>query len=271
MNFSDIRSKIRAIFLSVAGFVTFLLLIRIVLDFLKIQKGNFLVDLVFSITDLLISPFFGSVRLLNNSLTQVVNLDVVFALIFYILFFIALVEVVTAFVYPTIKDIFINIVDGIFKVVEFLIFLRIIFNFFNLTANVVLPELVRSVYLLTNWTSGILPNIPISGFGFLDTSAILVLVIVIIIDVFTERFLEYIFDLFNDNNNSSTIKKEVKVVKKQASSDNTTNTTPLAQNITINIPSNTNASNVRPQYIPVPVPVVVSNQKNDKTKIISKI
>lgn len=242
MNYAELRSKTRGIILTIGGILAFLVLVRVVFDFIKVGRGNFLVNFFYGITDILINPFVGSIGLSLGGGLALVNLDAIISIIFYVLIAIVASEVITAFLYEHVEDIIINLIDGVFKIIEFLVFLRIVFNFFNVSTNQIIPDVVRGIMALTNWTSGVVAPIPISGIGILDLSAIIVLFLVIILDIFSERFLYAIFKtVFNREKRS-----------KERVTPNKTNV-PIEQNITINLPPNLPQQQTK--FVPIPVSV----------------
>jgi len=265
MDFTKLRSKVRAIVLSCTGFIVFLIILRFFFDFLVVNRNNFLISFIYSITDLLISPFKGLILIqLQIPSSNVVNFDALFSIVFYIVIGIAASEVITAFLYEKLQDVIINFIDGIFKFIEFFILLRIILNVFRYASAQTVPGIMASIMNVTNWTSGILPDIPVPGLGFIDLSALCILVVIVIIDVFSEKFLYYMFESIEkkekpNNNISTQISKSSPESKTIIQSK-----PPINQNIYINL-TNPNTKTETQKSAKV-IPVILPINKSDNIK-----
>lgn len=193
MDYADIRTKIRAVILTSVGVIVALLFLRVALDLISASENNILVGLINSITDFFSSPFKNVIEIPEDTGIDNLNVDALVAALVYVLGGIALSEIVTAFVYEKFEDIFQNFVDGLFKILEFLILLRIVFYFFDIGLNrSIAPSFIKLVYDLTEWTQS-------TGLGitfldeYLDWNAIIILIIIVVLDLLAERFLDSIF------------------------------------------------------------------------------
>lgn len=193
MDYADIRTKIRAVILTSVGVIVALLFLRVALDLISASENNILVGLINSITDFFSSPFKNVIEIPEDTGIDNLNVDALVAALVYVLGGIALSEIVTAFVYEKFEDIFQNFVDGLFKILEFLILLRIVFYFFDIGLNrSIAPSFIKLVYDLTEWTQS-------TGLGitfldeYLDWNAIVILIIIVVLDLLAERFLDSIF------------------------------------------------------------------------------
>ncbi|MCD4743267.1 MAG: hypothetical protein K8R67_12405 [Desulfobacteraceae bacterium] len=235
---AETRSKVRAIILGMIGIIAAILVFRIALDLIEASTSNVFVNIIHWVSNIFIFPFENIISLPNNML--MLNVDAITALVIIVLAGIAISEIVTAFLYDNFEDIIQNVIDGIFKVIEFFLVLRILFVFFQVEYNGgSTSAFVKAVYDLTAWTQGLIQN-PFDIFGsFLDVSALIVLVIVVIIDIVTESFLNGLFRRI-----TASYRERVgprKVVKKTTM---TTTTQPIpqasipmpAQNIVVNVP-----------------------------------
>lgn len=223
MNYSDLRVRVRGVILLITGIIVTFIVLSIILDILNVSDSNIITGFIYSVAGFFIYPFVG---LISFGSSSIINADAVLALIIYILGGIVIAEIITAFLYEKFYEIFQNVVDAVFKIVELLIFLRIILGVFN-AQNVFLP-LTKTVLSLTNWTQGIAPAFPV-GTAKLDLSALIVLGIIIVLDVISERIIESFFKRITVSKLRLNIRrnKTVTTVKPQA---------PINQNITINIP-----------------------------------
>lgn len=197
----DLRIKVRAIILSITGFIAALLVIRIFLDIIDASSANSLVELIRDITDFFIEPFKGIV---TTNIESNMNWDAFVALLMIVLIGILISEIVTAFLYERVSDIIQNVVDTIFKVIEFFIFLRLIFDFFRIENT---NGFINTVYSLTDWTRGITDATFLNG--RLYWSTLIVLIIVAFLDVVTESLLNSLFKQLNLGTKKTVVKQTV--------------------------------------------------------------
>ncbi|MFS8130510.1 MAG: hypothetical protein ACMG57_00880 [Candidatus Dojkabacteria bacterium] len=188
----DLRYRVRAIILGIAGFISAILVIRILVQMLGGNGSNILIGALYAVSNLFIAPFVGAVNVPAGTLPGI-NIDALVAIGIYIFVAIALSEIITSFLYDNTTDIIQNFVDGIFKVVEILLFIRIFLDLFNFYDRVNAPGFIKAILALTDWTQGIIQGVPILN-GVLNISAIIALIIIVVIDIFTERFLAGILD-----------------------------------------------------------------------------
>ncbi len=245
MDYADIRTKIRAVILTSVGVIVALLFLRVALDLISASDNNILVGLINSITDFFASPFKNVIEIPEDTGIDNLNVDALVAALVYVLCGIALSEIVTAFVYEKVEDIFQNFVDGLFKILEFLILLRIVFYFFDIGLNrSIAPSFIKIVYDLTDWTQS-------TGLGitflkdYLDWNAIVILTIIVVLDLLAERFLDSIFKRIETT--YARIKPQPKPPGPVAPALSVSTPLPQPQQIIVNVP-------VPPvQQIPVPV------------------
>ncbi len=233
---SDYRTQARAIILGITGFILALLFIRLAIDIFEASNANSLISLIRSITDFFVEPFKNSYIFGNDSTFKSLNVDVLTALLAYGLLGIAISEIVTGFMYNDPIDIIVNVIDAIFKFFEFAIFLRIIFYFFGLSRS---AKFVDWIFDITSFTQ--FPGLNISFLNdYLDWQAIFFLVIIAILDILAEGFLNSLL---------------IKIPKKQVTTNTVTTHTvvpqapvpvqiiqqpmpqPAPQHITVNVPA----------------------------------
>lgn len=231
---AELRYRIRAIILGIAGLIVALLFIRILLQLLGASTANTIVNFFFGLSEIFIQPFRNAVTLPPGTPLQILNIDALVAIGIYVLGAIALSEIITAFLYDTAEDIIQNLVDAVFKVIEFLIFIRIVLDLFAIFDRRVAAAFIQNIYNLTDWASNLINPMPI-GSGSLNVSAIIVLSIVVILDIFTERFLASIFTNISGAVRRVDIKKVINVIPKPQRA--APPPPPQPQNIVINIPA----------------------------------
>jgi len=238
MDLANARTQIRAVIFSIAGIIIAIIFFRISFEILGASRSGIVAELVYGLSDWFINPFVGTVQLPETSSFRILNIDAIVAMGVYMLGAIALSEILTAFLYDKFEEIIQNFVDGIFKVIEFLLFLRIVFDLFGVVIRESIPDFVRSIYSLTEWAQGILFPIQIGAMK-INVSTIIVLVIVVVFDLLCERFIASIFKNFNQG--VSVVTTTVKEVKVPAPKINIhlpkiSRKEPPPPNITINIP-----------------------------------
>ena len=189
MDLEKTRLRIRTIIFSVAGFISLIIFIGTTLEILGATQG-FISEFFILLTNVFSSPFKGILQL--GGLLESLHLDAVLVVGLY--FFLAFVisEFVIGFFYESGSKIFANVIDGILKIFELFLLLRIVFDIIGVFANENLPSFARFTYAITEWASLLFLPITIGSFK-INISAIFFLLIFLALDFFVERFLESIF------------------------------------------------------------------------------
>lgn len=248
----EIRSKVRNIVLAITGFIVVLLSIRFVLVLLGVEASNDLIKIVFSVTYFFVQPFVNIDEILGSSSSFEVStiVAIVCTLVMGLLF----AELITAFLYDKLSDIVLNVVDALFKLMEFILICRILLKIFGISENT--SPLIAQIYRTTDWTSGSLVSPKIFN-GEIDLSAIVALIIIVVIDLFTETVVHN-FQLRREKI------KAAKAASKQSQPAQTTVNVqaPVAppQPITQN-----------PQHITINVPVPVQQNMPSSRQIINVV
>lgn len=258
MNYADLRVRVRGLILAIAGAIIAVIAIRVGLDLLGASKDNVVVNFIVNLSNFFITPFNGLVELPDTVGLKFINTDAIIAAIVYGLGAIAISEIITGFMYENVEDIIQNIVDGLFKVVEFLLLIRIVFQLFGIFNIPTAPQFVHSIYGLTDWSQGIISATPPFLSGKIDISAMIALAIIVILDLLAERFLNSLFKQVRSAYKSVTttttkiikpvVERKEKVVVPAAPAPQ-----PMHQSIVINVPVQPAAA---PGSAPAPMPNV---------------
>lgn len=275
MNFAEVRARIRAVIFAITGFISAFLFLRIILDLISADSTNVLVSLINQITTPLISLFSNLVVLPQTGILALINTEAIIAFIVYILAAIAISEIITAFIYENFKDILQNIVDALFKVIEALLILRIVFDLFGIGLALTSPAFVKFIYTSTAWSQGILFDQTFLS-GKINLSAIISLIIIVVIDLATERFLDSLYDrvtLFVKESKIALPKVRITNIlpsagKVKSSNSETTSqkaAQPIQQNIIINVPVPANTTKPTAPFVKVETstPTSTVNKIND--------
>lgn len=237
------RDTVRNIILAMTGGIMLIIGLRFLLDLFSSSTNSF-ISAVRSISDIFITPFSGIV---NNSFNNNFNVDAIVAFIIWLVIGFIITGLVTAVLYERIEDIVFNFVDAAFKLLELVIFLRIVFDFFLISAS---QGFVRVILDLTQWV-----NIGLIRTDILDNrinfDAIIVLVIVVIIDLLVESILSSAF--YEGVSKRIIRKKYIRKVETSPKPNHTVNVTPpiQPQPVYVNVPQQIQ----QPQQITINVPV----------------
>jgi hypothetical protein len=188
----DLRIRLRTIILGITGLIVVFLVFRIILEILDANQGNFLISFFFSVSSFFLAPFVGAVPGTIASVIPQLNFDAVIAILLYILIGVGVSEVFTSFLHESGEEIIVHFLDALLKMMEFLIFFRIVIDLFGLFPRATAPGFIQFVYASTDWTTGIFSGIKVAS-GVVNLSSITVLVILAIMDIYLERTLRGLF------------------------------------------------------------------------------
>lgn len=183
----NLRETLRNLIFGAVGLIVFTLFLRIIFDIAQVENDFFLRNPINLISDFFAYPFKGIIVINNPNLT-LLNTDAAVSLGIYIVLGYLIAKVVTGFMYDTLYDITQNFVDGVFKIAEFIVILRILFQLFGVLPSLRSSAFVDSVFSWTEWTQTLLFRVPF-GTGYIDLSAIVWLLILIVLDIFSGRYL----------------------------------------------------------------------------------
>lgn len=183
----NIRETLRNLIYAAIGLISSFLVLKIIFDIGQIGNDSFLTNIITSISDVFIYPFKGII-VINNPSLKTLNIDAAIALGVYTVGGYLVAKVITGFLYDNLYDITQNFVDGFFKIFEFIVGLRILFELFAVLPSLSSSAFVDTIFSWSEWTQSLLFRIPF-GSGYINLSALVWLAILVILDVFSGRYL----------------------------------------------------------------------------------
>jgi len=183
----NIREILRNLIYGAIGLISTFLVLKIIFDIAQVGNDSFLVNAITAISDVFTYPFKEIIVIKNPSL-QNINVAAVIALGVYSVGGYLVSKIITGFLYDNLYDITQNFVDGFFKVFEFIVGLRILFEFFAVLPSLNSSAFVDAIFNWSEWTQGLLFRIPF-GDGYINFSSLVWLGILIVLDVFSGRYL----------------------------------------------------------------------------------
>lgn len=182
MDFEKVRLQIRNIIFGFTGILVFLIFLGVLFQIL----GD--VNIFTSIADFLMAPFKGIFVIEGYPALQRFHLDAVLIVGVYLFAAYVISEFITGFFYESGAEVLTNVIDGLLKIMELFLLMRIVLDLFGTAERTDVPTFVSFVYSMTDWASGFIVN---SFFGsvFVNISAIVTLIVLLLIDIFCERFL----------------------------------------------------------------------------------
>jgi len=183
----NFRETLKNLIYGAIGIISAFLVIRIIFDIAQSTDTSFLSVFINGVSDIFIYPFKGIISITNPSL-QGINTGAVIGLGVYSIGGYLIAKIVTGFMYDNLYDITQNFVDGFFKVFEFIVGLRILFEVFAVLPSLTSSAFVDTIFSWSEWTQSLLFRVPF-GSGYINLSAIVWFIILIILDVFSGRYL----------------------------------------------------------------------------------
>lgn len=255
---TQIRTKVRAIILAITGLIVAILIVRIGLDLFSASTSNSFIKFFFDISNPLIDQFDGVIEQSRNSSFRNVNVSAIVAIVIYAILGILISEIVTSFLYESYENIVQNLVDIFFKVLEFLVFSRIVIDFFLIQDR---ATFIQRINDLTNWTQDAFIAVKFLE-GRVNLSAIIILIIIVVFDIVTESLIKSIFSTVGPEEHQ--LKKVYEPQQPNIFVGNNNPpykpNQPLVQHININVPT---GQNPYQNQIPQNVPVNVTNPQHN--------
>lgn len=248
----ELRVNIRNIIFGLTGIVVIMLGIRFLLVLFAANPSHALSKLIFDGTQFLMPPFVGLERfpIIGGEL-----IVIIIAMAVYLVLGLLVSGLVTAFLREKPLDIFVEVIDIIFKFFEFILVSRLILKLFAVRPGT--ASFVDTIYNNTEWTGGLLPQIDVFG-GTLEFSTLFILVIVVIVDLATENAIAALVAQRKQeatkkaqNVGGGGVSSHTTVVRDQAPTPQVPFVPNQPQNITINVPST---------HLPPPVPRAARKQ-----------
>jgi hypothetical protein len=220
------RNLVRRIVFGITSILVVLLILRFFLILLNASSGHVVAQIITDLTNPLIQIFAGMFTAAGLGILAPL-LEIIMAAIFFIFIGIFVASIINSFIQEHPLDILMEIIDTIFKLVEFVLIARLVLKLFGIDP---VSTFVQFIYDNTGWVSGLLPAIDVLG-GTLEFSTLFILVAVVIVDLGMEGFIDSIREKREGvgTTNHTTVIRENR---------------PAPQNITINVPH---------QQQPVPV------------------
>lgn len=180
------RETIRNIIYTGVGLVISLLFLRLLFAVAGLNNA-FFVDLVNGASDIFLYPF-RNIVINTTAIVPALDFNIVIAIGIYIGLAYLLSKIITGILGDSLYDITQELVDSFFKVMEFIVGLRILFEVFAIIPGLRDSAFVDGIFFWSEWTQSLLFRIPL-GDGFINLSAIVWLGILIILDIFSGRYL----------------------------------------------------------------------------------
>lgn len=189
----EAQNKIRTIIYSIFAVIIGFVLIRVLLKLVGVNPNNEFADFWYTFSDVFVEPW---AIIYPNIISgkMIIEIYSIIAILFYIIISVVLSKSASSPFEDTRKQAIVEIVDSMFKVVEFLLITRFIFK---LTAASTSAAFVRLIYDLS-WIvyepfATLMPAINFEGARF-EISTLIALIIIIVLDLVTEQLLFSILD-----------------------------------------------------------------------------
>lgn len=179
---SELRTKIKQVIFFIALSIIALLLLRLIIDLFGLTNKNEFFKFIAAITDIFIVPFEGIVAQNISRELVFIHFDIFIAIGFYIILAIILAELLSLFLQDSSRAFILYLVDFLFKLVESIIILRIILDFFLIKSS---SGIISFILIITEWTHSISATTFFDNRIFIGTIGVLLLV----------GFLDYLSDL----------------------------------------------------------------------------
>jgi hypothetical protein len=192
VEFLKIRSQIRSIGFSIVAVLAFVLFLRISFELIDANKQNGFVNAVYVFTDYLVAPFDKAIVLDQKSDLKPFDFDAFLALVTYVVFGLILIDIITGLFYEELRDILKNIIDAFFKLIEFVLLLRVLFEIFEVGfPGTFSPFAVKFIYDITDWSDFVDIDFIWKN---LSWGPLIMLIIFAVFDIITEQLLDSLFD-----------------------------------------------------------------------------
>lgn len=230
------RRNIRRVVFGLTSIVVLILALRFFLLLLNAARSHFVTELIIDLSEPLVEPFTGTFAGTGFG-SLIVSMEIIVAMVFFIFAGIFIAGTITAFIQEKVGRIFVEIIDIIFKVLEFILLARLVFKIFGIEGD---SSFLNLIFSSTEWVAGLLPTVDVLG-GSLEFSTLFILVAIVILDLVTEGVFEEMMKEDKKPTAEIQLRQPTYIQERPAAP------APQAppQNITINVPT---------QFTPPPAP-----------------
>lgn len=193
MNMASLRAQIRVIVFGIFGIALAIVLVRMLLVLVGANRDSQFVVFWFDMSNFFVGAFRDMYpRLQDQLLTIRVELYSVFAMVVYLILAVLTQKSATSFASSSKLDIVKDIIDSMFKFLEFFLIARFLLK---LTGGSIESEFVRFIYgisaLVYEPFKDILPAVRIEDFGIIfESSTLIAIIVIIIFDLVTEGIID---------------------------------------------------------------------------------
>lgn len=193
MDAKRIKTYVRSFVYGISGLIVTVIVIRIFFRAIGANSDAAFVEFWYNFSDIFVSGFRGSYANIASG-ALVVEVFSLLAVVFYLavafLFYICLSAIFEKNQVKVLK----NIIDALFKVVEFFLFARFLLK---VTGALTLSPFVRFMYDISSIVyepfAGILPSVHIPAYNInFETSTLIAIVIIVAFDFITEGIIDSI-------------------------------------------------------------------------------
>lgn len=246
MDFKKFKIIVRAFVYGIFGLITAVVFVRLLLMVLGANPESGFVVFWYDFSNIFVDMFkniYPSIRPENSNI--VIETSSIVAMLFYLLLAFLTSKSLTSVASNNGVQIIKNIVDAIFKTVEFLLIARFLLKITGANSETLFVNFIYSVSAIVYEPfQGVFPTIKIENFDIVfETSTLLAIVIIIIFDVITEGIIDNLSEALGKNAPTQpTYRTTTPVAQTHA-----THQQP-APNITINVPQ-PNQQQAQPTYV----------------------
>jgi uncharacterized protein YggT (Ycf19 family) len=189
-----IRERVKKIIYAFGALIILLILVRFGFKLFGVSSAVSIGGLIYQLTEPLVAPFRGIAMDIASGSISIESTSII-SLVMWLAFILIAAEVVTAFLYDRVTDIFINLVDACFKFFEFFLLARLLMRGFGvqLGVNNFVDVIYRIAGIVYEPFAGLAPGINI-GVGILELSTLIALILVIFLDIVIEGILKSVLE-----------------------------------------------------------------------------
>ena len=138
MDFEKVRIQIRTIIFGITGILVFLIFLGVLFQI----AGD--TNIFTSIAEFLMSPFQGIFVIEGYPFLQTFHLDAVFIVGVYLFAAFVISEFITGFFYESGAEVMTNVIDGLLKIMELFLLIRIFLDLLSVGTRESVPAFVRT-------------------------------------------------------------------------------------------------------------------------------